>query len=64
MTNVLVTGANSTFVAVRKYGSAENFLLRMSRALHMTDLALLSVEDKRFWKDMQPLKLDAPHLQE
>jgi len=65
----IVTNAHAldfqTSVRVRKHGSAEKFIANVVGVGHQCDLAVLSVEDERFWEDVEILQLgDVPQLEE
>jgi S1-C subfamily serine protease len=50
---------------VRKHGCAEKFVARVIGVCHQSDLAVLSVEDESFWRDVDVLEFgDIPDLQE
>jgi S1-C subfamily serine protease len=52
-------------VRVRKHGDSKKYTAKVLHAGHDCDLALLTVEDDAFWKDMQPLELGGvPELQD
>lgn len=57
--------ADQTFVLVRKHGSPVKYRAGVKAVGHDCDLALLSVEQEDFWKDMPVLEMgDVPELQE
>jgi len=65
----IVTNAHAvafqTSIRVRKHGSAEKFVARVIGVCHQSDLAVLSVEDETFWRDVECLEFgDIPELQE
>lgn len=65
----IVTNAHAvgfqTSVRVRKHGSAEKFVAKMVGVCHQCDLAVLTVEDNSFWRDVEVLDFgDVPELQE
>jgi len=65
----IVTNAHAvafqTSVRVRKHGSAEKFVARVIGVCHQSDLAVLTVEDESFWRDVDCLEFgDIPELQE
>lgn len=65
----VVTNAHAvafqTSIRVRKHGSAEKFVARVIGVCHQSDLAVLTVEDEAFWKDVDCLEFgDIPELQE
>lgn len=52
-------------IRVRKHGSAEKFVARVIGVCHQSDLAVLTVEDDSFWRDVDVLEFgDIPELQE
>lgn len=57
--------AYHTSVRVRKHGSAQKFVAKVSAVGHPCDLAILTVEDEFFWEDLEPLVFGGiPNLQE
>lgn len=65
----IVTNAHAvafqTSIRVRKHGSAEKFVARVIGVCHQSDLAVLTVEDESFWRDVDVLEFgDIPDLQE
>ncbi|CAA6812761.1 MAG: serine protease; identified by sequence similarity; putative; ORF located using Blastx/Glimmer [uncultured Sulfurovum sp.] len=48
--------ANETFIEVKKYGDTKRYQARVLEVSHDTDLALLEVENKDFFKDTVPLE--------
>jgi len=65
----IVTNAHAvgfqTSVRVRKHGSAEKFVAKMIGVCHQCDLAVLTVEENHFWRDVEALDFgDIPELQE
>uniref|UniRef100_A0A6B2L2R0 Protease Do-like PDZ domain-containing protein n=1 Tax=Arcella intermedia TaxID=1963864 RepID=A0A6B2L2R0_9EUKA len=58
--------ANSTFISVRKYSEAVKYVGRLVCISHDCDMAILAVDDKKFWEGMKPLTFASrvPHLQE
>jgi len=65
----IVTNAHAvafqTSIRVRKHGSAEKFVARVIGVCHQSDLAVLTVEDEAFWKDVDHLEFgDIPEMQE
>lgn len=65
----IVTNAHAvsfqTSIRVRKHGSAEKFVAKLIGVGHQCDLALLTVEDESFWRDLEPLDFGGvPSLQE
>jgi S1-C subfamily serine protease len=65
----IVTNAHAvafqTSIRVRKHGSAEKFVARVIGVCHQSDLAVLTVEDESFWRDVDCLEFgEIPELQE
>lgn len=65
----IVTNAHAvafqTSIRVRKHGLAEKFVARVIGVCHQSDLAVLTVEDEVFWRDVDVLEFgDIPDLQE
>jgi S1-C subfamily serine protease len=65
----IITNAHSvayqTSVRVRKHGSAEKYIAKVTGVGHTCDLAVLTVADEAFWEDIVPLDFgDVPNLQE
>lgn len=57
--------ANGSFIQVQRHGDAKKFRARVTFVSHDADLALLTVEDERFFDDTRPLALgELPDLQE
>ncbi len=56
LTNAHVV-ANQTFIEVRRNGNPKRFQAQVLSVSHDADLALLSVDDPAFFKDIQPLQL-------
>jgi S1-C subfamily serine protease len=57
--------ANETFVEVKKYGDTKRYQAKVLEVSHDTDLALLEVEDKAFFKDTKPLSFGVlPKMQD
>jgi S1-C subfamily serine protease len=54
LTNAHVV-ANETFVEVKKYGDTKRYQAEVLEVSHDTDLALLEVKDKNFFKGTEPL---------
>jgi len=54
LTNAHVV-ANETFLEVKKYGDTKRYQAKVLEVSHDTDLALLEVTDKNFFKDTTPL---------
>ncbi|MDI6758262.1 MAG: trypsin-like peptidase domain-containing protein [Candidatus Omnitrophota bacterium] len=49
--------SNQTFIQVQRSDSPKKYTARLIAIAHECDLALLTVDDKSFFKDIQPLKL-------
>jgi len=65
----IITNAHAvafqTSIRVRKHGNAEKFVARVIGVCHQSDLAVLTVEDESFWRDVDCLEFgDIPELQE
>jgi len=65
----IVTNAHAvgfqTSVRVRKHGSAEKFVAKVIGVCHQCDLAVLTVVEDHFWRDVEALEFgDIPELQE
>ena len=56
LTNAHVV-ANNTFIEVQRYGERKRYIAKVVSVSHQADMALLEVEDKRFFKGVKPLKL-------
>jgi S1-C subfamily serine protease len=54
LTNAHVV-ANETFIEVKKYGDTKRYQAEVLEVSHDTDLALLEVKDKSFFKGTEPL---------
>ncbi len=64
LTNAHVV-ANETFIEVKKYGDTKRYQARVLEVSHDTDLALLEVEDKDFFKGTTPLSFgELPKMQD
>ncbi|MBU1667477.1 trypsin-like peptidase domain-containing protein [bacterium] len=64
LTNAHVV-ANETFLEVKKYGDTKRYQAEVLEVSHDTDLALLEVKDKEFFKDVQPLDFgNLPKMQD
>ena len=64
LTNAHVV-ANETFIEVKKYGDTKRYQAKVLVVSHDTDLALLEVEDKDFFKDTTPLEFGVlPKMQD
>eukprot|EP01111_Echinosteliopsis_oligospora_P012560 TRINITY_DN430_c0_g1_i1.p1 TRINITY_DN430_c0_g1~~TRINITY_DN430_c0_g1_i1.p1 ORF type:complete len:528 (-),score=111.79 TRINITY_DN430_c0_g1_i1:116-1699(-) len=65
----IVTNAHAvafqTSIRVRKHGSAEKFVAKMVGVCHQCDLAVITVDDENFWRDVEVLEIGGiPELQE
>ncbi len=57
--------SNQTFLMVRKQGDPKKYIARLLVAGHQCDLALLTVDDPEFFKDMPPIEFGGlPELQD
>ena len=57
--------ANETFIEVKKYGDTKRYQAKVLHVSHDTDLALLEVDDKDFFKDTIPLEFGVlPNMQD
>lgn len=57
--------ANETFIEVKKYGDTKRYQAKVLFVSHDTDLALLEVDDKAFFKDTTPLSFgELPIMQD
>ena len=64
LTNAHVVG-NQTFLQVRKYGDTQRFTARVVAVSHLTDLALLTVDDEQFFDGEPALSLgELPETQQ
>ena len=64
LTNAHVV-ANETFLEVKKYGDTKRYQAKVLEVSHDTDLALLEVEDKDFFKDVDALEFGTlPKMQD
>lgn len=64
LTNAHVV-ANETFIEVKKYGDTKRYQAKVIEVSHDTDLALLEVEDKHFFKGTVPLEFGVlPDMQD
>jgi len=57
LTNAHIVG-DETFIQVRRYGIAKKYRARVLFVSHITDLALLSVDDDSFFEGVVPLEID------
>lgn len=65
----IITNAHAvgfqTSIRVRKHGSAEKFVAKLIGVCHQCDLAVLTVHEEYFWRDVEALEFgDIPELQE
>jgi len=65
----IITNAHAvgfqTSIRVRKHGSAEKFVAKLIGVCHQCDLAVLTVAEDYFWRDVEDLEFgDIPELQE
>ena len=64
LTNAHVV-ANETFLEVKKYGDTKRYQAKVLEVSHDTDLALLEVEDKDFFNDVEALEFGVlPKMQD
>jgi S1-C subfamily serine protease len=56
LTNAHVV-ANQAFLEVQKYGERKKYIAKVYAVSHQADLALLKVEDKKFFEGVTPLEL-------
>jgi S1-C subfamily serine protease len=64
LTNAHVV-ANRTFIEVQRYGERRRYIARVEAVSHQLDLALLKVEDPRFFRGITPLKLgELPQIEQ
>ena len=49
--------SNQTFVEIRRYGESKRYRARVLSVSHASDLALLTVDDPRFFAGVKPLKI-------
>lgn len=57
--------ANATFIQVQRVAAPDKIVARVLALCHDADLALLSVEDEHFFKDIEPESLgDVPQLRD
>jgi S1-C subfamily serine protease len=64
LTNAHVV-ANSTFIEVRRYGETKRYQAKVVAVSHQADLAIITVEDKHFFKDIAPLTFgDLPKIEQ
>lgn len=67
--NLILTNAhvvsNETFLQVRKYGDTERYRAQVLAVSHLTDLALLTVDEPEFFEGIAPLSLgELPQIQQ
>ncbi|KIM03544.1 MAG: serine protease [Sulfurovum sp. FS06-10] len=64
LTNAHVV-ANETFLEVKKYGDTKRYRAKVLFVSHESDLAILSVKEKSFFDNTEPLKLgNLPNIQD
>jgi len=64
LTNAHVV-ANQAFLEVQKYGERKKYIAKVYAVSHQADLALLIVDDKKFFDDTVPLELgDLPQVEQ
>ena len=56
LTNAHVV-ANETFIEVQRYGERKRYIAKVINVSHQADIALLEVEDKKFFKGVTPIEL-------
>lgn len=49
--------SNSTFIQVKKAGEATKYTAHVASVSHESDLAILTVEDRSFFRDSEPIKI-------
>jgi len=57
LTNAHIVG-DETFIQVRRYGDSKKYRARVLFVSHITDLALLSVDNDEFFANIAPLQID------
>ncbi len=57
LTNAHIVG-DETFIQVRRYGTARKYRAHVLFVSHITDLALLSVDDDTFFEGVVPVEID------
>ena len=67
--NIILTNAhvvaNHTFIEVRRYGQRKRYRARVLSVSHQADLAMLQVDDERFFKGAKPLGFGSlPQIQQ
>ena len=64
LTNAHVV-ANNTFIEVQRYGERKRYLAKVLSVSHQADMALLEVDDKKFFEGVKPLELGSlPHIEQ
>ncbi|MEA3523327.1 MAG: trypsin-like peptidase domain-containing protein [Campylobacterota bacterium] len=58
LTNAHVV-ANETFIEVKHFGETKRYIAKVLAVSHQVDLALLSVEEAEFFKDITPIEIDS-----
>lgn len=57
--------SDQTFIQVRLHGQSQKYQARVLAISHEADLALLTVDDQKFFKDVQPIPFnDLPEVQQ
>jgi len=56
LTNAHVV-ANQTFIEVQRYGQSKRYIAKVLSVSHQADMALLEVEDQKFFEGVTPLEL-------
>lgn len=64
LTNAHVV-ANTTFIEVKHFGKTKRYKAKVKAVSHQADLALLSVEEREFFKGITPLQIgELPYMQQ
>jgi len=64
LTNAHVV-ANQTFIEVQRYGERKRYIAKVINVSHQADMALLEVEDKKFFNGVTPLTLgELPEMEQ
>lgn len=64
LTNAHVV-ANNTFIEVRRYGETKRYQAKVVAVSHQADLAIVTVDDKDFFKDITPLSFgELPRIEQ
>ncbi|CAM4830086.1 unnamed protein product [Rotaria magnacalcarata] len=58
--------ANQSSIRIRKHGDAKKYSARIVHIAHECDLVIMTVDDDKFWNNLEPLTFsnDMPNLQE